>query len=442
MRLYVYMPSLGSLVSRLERGTTAQRNASLVFEEEEEEEEEMHEEKARRLVSRVEHGCQTMIIGYLEEDVRKFMSDSKDQKKSEKKGKSKDKKTKIQVAKSTDIKLSIDDIKNLHENMMHMFQAKKIADDERINSNKTLLPLSEVITCELISKCWIPKAAFEEEEKFREQVKTCAKNDNFCNFFGRCWELYDPLPQFFAQSFAELCQHERIRSKKISLASKYYRSLPTDIEESSREIRIIPRKEAVVFNQRLIEAMKLHAWAQESWIHFGGWELEKFLVFESQSRSKEDPSSETVFVCIEHVMTPTLMAWEKLGEELREKYRGWCEENLEKEGKNKIPFAVGHFADAMAAVLPPEIWSEITRSKYWIPSLFHKISSKKEVIIRQTERDLQDGVDDFEYKLREHSLIWMCGEAWSQVAQEIPGITLKPRPPSSREIGKPFGLTL
>eukprot|EP00960_Hanusia_phi_P063144 765381-Hanusia_phi.AAC.1 len=89
-------------------------------EEEEEEEEEMHEEKARRLVSRVEHGCQTMIIGYLEEDVRKFMSDSKDQKKSEKKvqqehGKSKDKKTKIQVAKSTDIKLSIDDIKNLHE---------------------------------------------------------------------------------------------------------------------------------------------------------------------------------------------------------------------------------------------------------------------------------------------------------------------------------------
>ena len=61
-------------------------------------------------------------------------------------GKVKDKKTKVQAAKSTDNRLSIEDMKNLHavakqkmrnvadcsqQSMLHMFAAKRNADDER-----------------------------------------------------------------------------------------------------------------------------------------------------------------------------------------------------------------------------------------------------------------------------------------------------------------------
>jgi len=404
------------------------------------------------------HGCQTLVIAALEEDLRKYYPQEKASSKS-KKGQGKAGKASSSSFSTVPPPLSMEDMRSKVDTargmLNHVIELKLVSDQERRVVGLEPRPLQVFVADVLLSRSWLPAPATLTRETLLQSVHAYRGKDETLRVMARFLGLSDesPLPQIFWEAYLSGHGHKECFVAMLPAA-------PTS-KKPKRET-VLPLSSAVLLSDKLIDQLKLPLWCTEGLRTFETPQAQKVLISQKSllgaeprpgqqklpqsqldNRSKSGVAGgrglvnhlaveSKPLVPVDHTLLPALVAWQKLQDEWKEGYQRFCEQNppTSVSGTSDAPGSLGHYSEAMEDVLPPEIWKAIASQTNGAATYYRQVCDD------QLSRELL-GILDMETKGSEAAMLdtvcitperWrvfrdMCSFAWGEVAPTVDVIT-------------------
>ena len=334
------------------------------------------------------HGCQTDVIGQVEGDLRKYYPEEKKSQKGAKKrpgapSASEHTRTgKMQEDKGAGARLG-----ELRSMVDHVLDLKRGEDKMRRRRGAEALALRDFVADVLLAKSWVPLPGDSAMQSFLFQVYQCRDKDETVGLMARFLLLTSTptnpiLPRAFMEAYLDAHHHKTAFIAVLAAARTYYRPDPSGIGDKGarKKERVVPLATATLLSRDLIDQLKLHAWTNEAATSFETDSTAKRIIPASDIHAVEHitthvgtvvqapaagkatsqdvaTASKDGVVCVSQCFEPVLEAWKMLWAEWQERYQAFVQLHPSKVqgAAASAPASLGHYADAMQAILPAEV---------------------------------------------------------------------------------------